>query len=85
MTLTPTYPVAEYSHRDGDAISSGFVYHGTKIPQLLGKYVFGDISTGRLFYTDYAAMLAQDAENNGNGDPNHHAAHSRIASVLQRF
>ena len=69
MTVTPTYPVAEYSHQDGDAISSGFVYHGTKIPQLIGKYVFGDISTGRLFYTDYSAMLTQDAENGGNGNP----------------
>jgi hypothetical protein len=69
MTITPSYPVAEYSHQDGDAIASGFVYHGAKIPQLLGKYVFGDISTGRLFYTDYSSMLAQDAENNGTGNP----------------
>jgi glucose/arabinose dehydrogenase len=69
MTITPTFPVAEYSHTDGDAISSGFVYHGTKIPQLIGKYVFGDISTGRLFYTDYSVLLAQDAENGGNGNP----------------
>jgi len=62
-TITPTYAVAEYSHEDGDAISSGFVYHGTGIPQLDGKYVFGDITTGRLFYTDYAAMLADESSN----------------------
>jgi len=58
--ITPTYPVAAYSHRDGDAISSGFVYRGTLMPQMYGKYIFGDISTGRLFYCDYAEMLAAD-------------------------
>ena len=39
--IVPTYPVAEYRHqdpangnnRDGDSISSGFVYHGAKIPR----------------------------------------------------
>ncbi|MGI9176259.1 MAG: PQQ-dependent sugar dehydrogenase, partial [Pirellulales bacterium] len=56
--IAPTYPVAMYSHRDGDAISGGFVYRGLEIPALRGKYVFGDISTGRLFYTDLGDMLA---------------------------
>lgn len=58
--VTPTYPVANYSHRDGDAISSGFVYRGKLLPQLYGKYIFGDISTGRIFYSDLAEMIATD-------------------------
>jgi hypothetical protein len=58
--VTPTYPVANYSHRDGDAISSGFVYRGKLMPQLYGKYIFGDISTGRIFYSDLAEMIATD-------------------------
>jgi hypothetical protein len=62
-TIVPTYPVLQYSHQDGDAISSGFVYRGTNIPQLIGKYVFGDITTGRLFYVDYAALTAQESLN----------------------
>jgi autotransporter-associated beta strand protein len=62
--VAPTYPVALYSHRDGDAISGGFVYRGTAIPALRGKYVFGDIANGRLFYTDMAALVAAD-----DGDP----------------
>ena len=51
-------PVAEYSHDDGLAVIGGFVYRGTRIPALHGKYVFGDFSTafiapkGRLFYLD---------------------------------
>ncbi len=44
-----TYPVAEYDHDEGKAISGGFEYTGT-IAALKGKYLFGDIPTGRLFY-----------------------------------
>lgn len=47
-----TYPVAEYDHGEGAAISGGFEYWGTAIPQLKGKYLFGDIPAGRLFYID---------------------------------
>ena len=58
--VTPNYPVANYSHRDGDAISSGFVYRGKLMPQLYGKYIFGDITTGRIFFADLAEMIATD-------------------------
>ena len=55
--VTPIYPVAVYSHMEGDAIGSGFVYRGKLMPQMVGKYFFSDISTGRLFYTDLAEMI----------------------------
>jgi glucose/arabinose dehydrogenase len=50
----------EYDHTDGISITGGFVYRGTKIPELAGKYVFGDLALrsaptradGRLFYAD---------------------------------
>ena len=58
--VVPVYPVAQYSHRDGDAISSGFVYRGSLMPQLQGKYIFGDITTARLFVSDLADMIATD-------------------------
>ncbi|HTY88610.1 MAG TPA: PQQ-dependent sugar dehydrogenase [Candidatus Acidoferrum sp.] len=61
--VTPVYPVTQYSHRDGDSISSGFVYRGRLIPALQGKYIFGDITTGRLFYCDLADMMAADDGN----------------------
>lgn len=47
-----TYPVAEYDHDEGNSISGGFVYTGN-IPLLKGKYIFGDIVKGRIFYVDY--------------------------------
>lgn len=50
-------PIAEYDHDEGLAIISGYAYHGTALPALTGKYVFGDWGTfsapaGRLFYLD---------------------------------
>ena len=45
-----TYPVAQFDHDEGTAISGGFEYQGTSIPNLQGKYVFGDIGTGKLFF-----------------------------------
>src|SRR5262249_46624593 len=50
----------EYDHDDGIAITGGFVYRGSAIPELYGKYVFGDLALiavptridGRLFYAD---------------------------------
>jgi glucose/arabinose dehydrogenase len=50
----------QYDHGDGISITGGFVYRGTGIPELFGKYVFGDLAIrnappridGRLFYAD---------------------------------
>jgi glucose/arabinose dehydrogenase/mono/diheme cytochrome c family protein len=47
-----TYPVAEYDHDEGNAISGGYEYLGSRIPELKGKYLFGDIVNGRLFYIE---------------------------------
>src|SRR5204863_8142051 len=45
-----TYPVAQFDHDEGTAISGGFEYQGTAIPQLAGKYLPGDIASGKLFF-----------------------------------
>jgi hypothetical protein len=52
-TVKPTYPVAAYPHTpaaSGDAIANGFVYRGKRIPALQKALVFGDITTGRIWY-----------------------------------
>ncbi len=61
-TAAPLYPVLRYGHGQdgGDAVAGGFVYRGKRIPQLAGKFVFGDISTGRLWWADFKEMLAAD-------------------------
>lgn len=47
-----TYPIAQYTHQEGNAISGGFEYWGGTIPELQRKYIFGDIVNGRIFYID---------------------------------
>jgi glucose/arabinose dehydrogenase len=55
-----TLGTLQYDHGDGISITGGFVYRGTDIPELYGKYVFGDLALrnlppradGRLFYAD---------------------------------
>ena len=50
----------EYDHNDGISITGGFVYRGTGMPELYGKYIFGDLAlqaapvraNGRFFYAD---------------------------------
>jgi len=63
--IVPTYPVVQYGHvkTGGDAIGDGFLYRGTLVPALRGKYIFTDIATGRIWYADYAEMLAADDGN----------------------
>ncbi len=54
------YPVAQYDHDEGYAIGSGFAYEGDGIPALRGKYVFADITTGRVFTIDAARLTPGD-------------------------
>jgi hypothetical protein len=38
-------PIAQYdTHGEGHSVIGGFVYHGSRIPELRGRYVFGDFS-----------------------------------------
>ena len=63
--VTPTYPVIQYGHvpEGGDAIGSGYVYNGKAAPALRGKYIFTDLSTGRVWYAEWKDMLAADDAN----------------------
>ncbi len=43
-------PVADYPHTDGNiSITGGYVYRGSGIPALTGRYVFGDFGSGRIW------------------------------------
>ena len=56
--ISYTYPVIQYDHDEGSAVSGGFVYNGSKVPELKGKYIFGDISLGMVFYANVADLKA---------------------------
>lgn len=43
-------PVWHYTHDDGNiSITGGYVYRGKKLPDLVGKYVYGDYASGRIW------------------------------------
>ncbi|MGI9519240.1 MAG: PQQ-dependent sugar dehydrogenase, partial [Pirellulaceae bacterium] len=48
-TFNPVDPVFEYDHDEGRTVIGGFVYRGKEIPELVGKYVFGDFTAGGFF------------------------------------
>jgi len=58
--ITGSLGTLEYDHGDGISITGGFVYRGSAIAELYGKYVFGDLALrnlpprvdGRVFYAD---------------------------------
>jgi glucose/arabinose dehydrogenase len=43
------WPVASYTHTDGCSITGGHIYHGTELPELAGRYLYGDLCTGTLW------------------------------------
>ncbi|MDD1720441.1 MAG: PQQ-dependent sugar dehydrogenase [Euryarchaeota archaeon] len=55
-----TLPIWEYDHSLGDAVTGGFVYRGSALPDLVGAYVYGDYGSGRIWalrYNDTGAPL----------------------------
>jgi uncharacterized repeat protein (TIGR03806 family) len=47
--VNPIWPVAEYPHSLGFAVIGGYVYRGTAVPGLVGRYLFADSVTGRIW------------------------------------
>lgn len=58
--ITGPMGILEYDHNNGISIIGGCVYRGSAIPELYGKFIFGDLAlipapvriNGRLFYAD---------------------------------
>jgi glucose/arabinose dehydrogenase len=44
-----TDPILEYTHTYGCSITGGYVYRGTRFPDFVGQYVYGDYCSGRLW------------------------------------
>src|SRR5215217_4631720 len=43
------WPVAVYRHADGCSVTGGYVYRGTRLPALRGRYLYGDFCSGALW------------------------------------
>lgn len=44
-----TKPTVEHHHSEARSLTGGLVYHGKKHPDLVGHYIYGDYSTGRVW------------------------------------
>lgn len=42
-------PVAAHPHTEAASITGGYVYHGTRFPELSGAYIYGDYETGKIW------------------------------------
>jgi uncharacterized repeat protein (TIGR03806 family) len=42
-------PAAEHHHAEARSLTGGVVYRGQKLPELIGAYIYGDYSTGRIW------------------------------------
>lgn len=44
-----TLPIAEYDHEVGCSVTGGYVYRGGAVPGLVGRYLYGDYCSNRVF------------------------------------
>jgi len=42
-------PVAAHPHTEAASITGGYVYHGSRFPELRGAYIYGDYETGKIW------------------------------------
>ena len=50
--LAPTpivKPTVEHPHSESRSLTGGLVYYGKKYPDLVGHYIYGDYSTGKIW------------------------------------
>ena len=62
-------PIYEYDHSIGESITGGYVYRGTMLPSLIGKYIFADFEYGDLYALEYNDANNFDVSFIGNLGP----------------
>ncbi len=44
-----TLPVVDYNRSEGNSVTGGFVYAGSRLPALIGAYIYGDFGSGNIW------------------------------------
>ncbi|HET7503855.1 MAG TPA: PQQ-dependent sugar dehydrogenase [Kofleriaceae bacterium] len=70
-------PVVEHGRSEAASITGGYVYRGTAMPSLVGKYIYGDFITGNIW------VLLFDASNKPVPTIIAHAPGNALASFAQ--
>ena len=42
-------PVADYGRSEGNSVTGGYVYRGSRLPALIGAYIYGDFGSGNIW------------------------------------
>lgn len=69
-------PIKDHSHTEANSVIGGPVYRGTKLPDLVGSFIYGDYITGTIW--------ALRAETGGEGDDSSYA-HLTLVDTDQRI
>jgi uncharacterized repeat protein (TIGR03806 family) len=56
-------PIVEHDHSQFRCVVGGFVYHGKRLPELQGAYLYGDYDTGRVWMLRYDGKEKKVTEN----------------------
>jgi uncharacterized repeat protein (TIGR03806 family) len=55
-------PLLEHNHAEFRSLTGGFIYHGKRLPELQGAYIYGDYDTGRIWMLRYDEKSKKVAE-----------------------
>jgi len=55
-TTSLKFPVVEYTHSEGCAVTGGYAYRGSAVPALVGRYIFGDYCSGEIWTISRTAI-----------------------------
>jgi len=55
-------PIHEYDRTQGSSVTGGYVYRGLGIPALIGRYIFADFVSGRIWSMNAAAQALGASE-----------------------
>lgn len=58
-----TFPVLDYGRSEGRAVIGGYVYRGSRVPSLQGRYLYGDNGTGNIWALEWDAASETVVEN----------------------
>jgi uncharacterized repeat protein (TIGR03806 family) len=53
-------PLVEHPHSDFRSITGGYVYYGSRLPELKEAYIYGDYDTGRIWSLKYDGRQVSD-------------------------
>ncbi len=67
---------SEHNHADFRSLTGGYVYRGSRLPELNGAYIYGDYDTGRVWALRYDGRRSHVAARAGR----YAAAHRLISA-----